>query len=102
VAGSLAACTRNCIGEKKSRGFTKSVHYPGIIATIERKLEQSALREKRERSWSALIGCNPTTRVGGRTVQAIGNRHDMACEENAHCTKSTRSCEEQVGKGISD
>jgi hypothetical protein len=54
------------------------VCYSGIVATIKRKLEQSALHEKRERSWSALIGCNPTGRVAGWTVQAIGNRHDMA------------------------
>jgi hypothetical protein len=60
------------------------------------------LREKRERSWSALIGCNPAARVARRTVQAIENRNDMASEENVHCAKSIRSCEEQVGKGISD
>jgi hypothetical protein len=65
----------------------KIVCNPGILVTIERKLEQSALREKRERSWSAPIGCNPTARVAGRTVQAIRNRHDMAYEGNAHCAK---------------
>jgi hypothetical protein len=30
------------------------------------------------------------------------NKHDMACEENAHCAKSIRSCEEKFRKGISD
>jgi hypothetical protein len=79
-----------------------SLRYPGIVAIVETKLKQSALREKRERSWSTLIECNPIAHVAGWTVQAIGNRHDMACEENAHCAKSIRACEEQVGKGISD
>jgi hypothetical protein len=54
------------------------MRYPGIVATVNRKLEQSALRKKRERSWSALIGCNLIPPVAGWTVQAIGNRHDMA------------------------
>jgi hypothetical protein len=118
----VAACTRSCIGVQKSRVFTNRVHYPGIVATIERKLELSALREKRKRTWNALIGCNPTARVAGRTVEAIRNRHDMACEENACCAKgrrrsvalegfmpierrtqiSSRSCEKQGGRGISD
>jgi hypothetical protein len=80
----------------------KSVHYLGIVATVERKLDQSMLHKKRERSWSTLIGCNPTARVAGRTVQAIGNRHDMDYEENERYTKGIRSCEEQEGKGISD
>jgi hypothetical protein len=56
-----------------------SVRYPGIVIIIERKLKQSALREKRERSWCTLIECNPIARVAGRTVQAIRNRHVMAC-----------------------
>jgi hypothetical protein len=46
--------------------------------------------------------CNPITHVVGRTVQAIGNRHDMAYEKNARYAKSIRSYEEQVEKGISD
>jgi hypothetical protein len=120
--GSVAVCTRSCIGVQKSRDFTNSVRYLGIVATVERKLEQSMLRKKRERSWSALTRCNPTARIAGRTMQAIRNRHDMACEENARCTKNrrrsvalevfmpierriqinSRSCEKQVGKGISD
>jgi hypothetical protein len=54
------------------------VCYPGILATVKRKLEQLVLREKRERSWSALIGCNPTARVAEWNVQVIGNTHDMA------------------------
>jgi hypothetical protein len=37
-AGSLAVCTRSCIGVQKTRGFTKSVRYPGIVATVEKKL----------------------------------------------------------------
>jgi hypothetical protein len=80
----------------------KSVHYTGIVATVERKLEQSALHEKREHSSSALIGCKLTAHVAGQTAQAIGNRHDKAYEENAHYSKSIQSCEEHVGKGISD
>jgi hypothetical protein len=79
-----------------------SVRYPGIVATAERKLNQSAPREKRKRLWSTLIECNPIARVAGRTVQEIGNRHDMAGEENARYAKSIRACKEQVGKGISD
>jgi hypothetical protein len=54
------------------------MRYPGIVATVKRKLEQSTLHEKRERSWSTLIGFNPTACVAGWTVQAIGNMHDMA------------------------
>jgi hypothetical protein len=54
-----------------------SVLYPGIVATVERKLK-----------------CNPIARVAGQTVQAIRNRHNMAYEENARCTKSIRACEE--------
>jgi hypothetical protein len=46
--------------------------------------------------------CNLIARVAGRTVQAIRNRHDMACEENARCAKSIRSYEEHIEKGISD
>jgi hypothetical protein len=62
--------------------------YPGIVATIKKKTRAvSTLRKKRERSWSALIGCNPTARVAGWTMQAIGNMHDMACEENVRCAK---------------
>jgi hypothetical protein len=45
-----------------------SMRFLGIVATVKRKLEQSALREKRERSWSALKGCNPTACIVGRTV----------------------------------
>jgi hypothetical protein len=66
------------------------VCYPGILATVKRKLEQLALRQKRECSWSALIGCNPTARVARRPCRQSGTGMTRPGEENVHCAKSRR------------